>query len=61
MRVTSNGVAAPGCAPPVTWSKGPWRYAEISGATHWIPLDAPEELNALLLDWLGSARDRPVP
>jgi pimeloyl-ACP methyl ester carboxylesterase len=41
--------------------KGPWRYAEISGATHWIPLDAPEELNALLLDWLSSARDRPLP
>jgi pimeloyl-ACP methyl ester carboxylesterase len=41
--------------------KGPWRYVEISGATHWIPLDAPDELNALLLDWLGPARDRPVP
>jgi pimeloyl-ACP methyl ester carboxylesterase len=35
--------------------KGPWRYAEIKGATHWIPLDAPEELNALLLDWLSRA------
>lgn len=34
--------------------RGPWRYEEIAGATHWIPLDAPEELNALLLDWLGS-------
>jgi len=32
--------------------KGPWRYAEIPGAGHWIPLDAPEELNALLLSWL---------
>jgi pimeloyl-ACP methyl ester carboxylesterase len=32
---------------------GPWRYAEITGASHWIPLDAPEELGALLLDWLG--------
>ena len=36
--------------------KGPWRYAEVTGASHWIPLDAPEELNALLLDWLGSPR-----
>jgi pimeloyl-ACP methyl ester carboxylesterase len=36
--------------------KGPWRYAEITGASHWIPLDAPEELNALLLDWLGPPR-----
>jgi pimeloyl-ACP methyl ester carboxylesterase len=35
--------------------EGPWRYAEIKGATHWIPLDAPEELNALLLDWLSSS------
>ena len=33
--------------------KGPWRYAEISGATHWIPLDAPEQLNDLLLGWLA--------
>ncbi len=32
--------------------KGPWRYAEITGATHWIPLDAPEELNDLLLNRL---------
>jgi pimeloyl-ACP methyl ester carboxylesterase len=32
---------------------GPWRYAEITGASHWIPLDAPDELAALLLEWLG--------
>lgn len=32
--------------------KGPWRYEEIAGAGHWIPLDAPETLNGLLLDWL---------
>jgi pimeloyl-ACP methyl ester carboxylesterase len=36
--------------------KGPWRYAEIAGASHWIPLDAPEELNQLLLDWFSIAR-----
>jgi pimeloyl-ACP methyl ester carboxylesterase len=35
--------------------KGPWRYAEIAGASHWIPLDAPDELNALLIDWFRSA------
>jgi len=34
---------------------GPWRYEELNGATHWIPLDAPAELNALLLDWLSSS------
>lgn len=31
---------------------GPWRYAEIADASHWIPLDAPGRLNELLLDWL---------
>ena len=31
---------------------GPWRYEEIPGACHWVPLDAPERLNELLLDWL---------
>jgi pimeloyl-ACP methyl ester carboxylesterase len=33
--------------------KGPWRYEEITGASHWIPLDAPERLNELLLGWLS--------
>ena len=39
--------------------RGPWRYEEIKGATHWIPLDAPEELNALLLDWLSTSQGTP--
>jgi pimeloyl-ACP methyl ester carboxylesterase len=34
------------------WVAGPWRYAEIAGASHWIPRDAPSQLNDLLLDWL---------
>jgi pimeloyl-ACP methyl ester carboxylesterase len=33
--------------------EGPWRYEQITGASHWIPLDAPDELNTLLLEWLG--------
>ena len=33
--------------------KGPWRYEEIAGASHWIPLDAPDRLNELLLGWLS--------
>jgi pimeloyl-ACP methyl ester carboxylesterase len=33
--------------------EGPWRYEEIPGASHWVPLDAPEKLNNLLLDWLS--------
>jgi pimeloyl-ACP methyl ester carboxylesterase len=28
---------------------GPWRYEQIDGATHWIPLDAPNRLNQLLV------------
>lgn len=32
----------------------PWRHEVISGASHWIPLDAPDQLNELLLDWLPS-------
>jgi pimeloyl-ACP methyl ester carboxylesterase len=35
--------------------KAPWRYEVIEGASHWIPLDAPDRLNALLLDWLQGA------
>lgn len=35
--------------------QGPWRYTQITGASHWIPLDAPDELNGLLLDWLASS------
>ncbi len=33
---------------------GPWRYERIEGASHWIPLDAPDRLNELLLEFLGS-------
>jgi pimeloyl-ACP methyl ester carboxylesterase len=32
--------------------QAPWRHEVIEGASHWIPLDAPDRLNALLLDWL---------
>lgn len=35
---------------------GPWRYERLEDAGHWIPLDQPERLNALLLDFLGSPR-----
>jgi pimeloyl-ACP methyl ester carboxylesterase len=33
--------------------KGSWRYEQIEGASHWIPLDAPDRLNELLIEWLG--------
>ena len=29
-----------------------WRYERIEGAGHWVPRDAPEQLNQLLLDFL---------
>jgi pimeloyl-ACP methyl ester carboxylesterase len=32
---------------------GPWRYERVEGAGHWLQLDAPDTVNALLLDFLG--------
>lgn len=32
---------------------GPWRYERIEGASHWLPLDAPERISELLLEFLG--------
>ena len=32
---------------------GDWRYERIEGVSHWIPVDAPDQLTALLLDHLG--------
>ncbi len=32
---------------------GPWRYEEVEGASHWLQLDAPDEVNRLLLDWFA--------
>jgi pimeloyl-ACP methyl ester carboxylesterase len=31
---------------------GPWRYERLDGPGHWMQLDAPERVNALLLDFL---------
>ncbi|WP_428558915.1 MAG: alpha/beta fold hydrolase [Solidesulfovibrio sp. DCME] len=30
---------------------GPWRYERITGASHWLQLDAPQKVNSLLLDF----------
>jgi pimeloyl-ACP methyl ester carboxylesterase len=30
---------------------GPWRYEKMSGASHWMMLEKPNELNALLVDF----------
>jgi pimeloyl-ACP methyl ester carboxylesterase len=32
---------------------GPWRYERIEGVGHDVPSSAPDELSALLLDFLG--------
>ena len=31
---------------------GPWRYERLDGPGHWLQLDAPDQVNALLLDFL---------
>jgi len=31
---------------------GPWRYERIENASHWVPLDAPDRLNDLLVEFL---------
>lgn len=36
----------------VTYVDAPWRYVEVAGAGHWLQLDKPQEINALLLDYL---------
>ena len=33
--------------------EGPWRYERLEGLGHWLPLEAPDVLNALLLDFLS--------
>ena len=35
---------------------GPWRYERIEGSGHWMQLDAPEAVNAVLRDFLGQHR-----
>jgi pimeloyl-ACP methyl ester carboxylesterase len=32
--------------------RGPWRYERFDGAGHWIPLEQPDRLNRLLLEFL---------
>jgi pimeloyl-ACP methyl ester carboxylesterase len=33
----------------------PWRYERLEGVGHWMPLQAPDAVNRLLLDFLGGA------
>ena len=32
---------------------GPWRYERLDGPGHWMQLDAPDQVNALVLDFLA--------
>jgi pimeloyl-ACP methyl ester carboxylesterase len=32
---------------------GPWRYERVDGVGHWLQLDAPDQVNRLLIDFLG--------
>ena len=45
--------AAEACAAHVA---GPYRFEVLEGVSHWIPEDAPEELNRLLVEHLSAAR-----
>jgi pimeloyl-ACP methyl ester carboxylesterase len=38
---------------------GPWRYERLEGPGHWMQLEAPDRINALLLDFL--TRSAPAP
>jgi pimeloyl-ACP methyl ester carboxylesterase len=38
--------------PSAAYVEGQWRYEQIPEASHWIPLDAPQRLSELLLEWL---------
>jgi pimeloyl-ACP methyl ester carboxylesterase len=42
-----------------TYVQGRWRYEEIDGPSHWIPVDAPGRLNDLLLEWLRGDTECP--
>jgi pimeloyl-ACP methyl ester carboxylesterase len=33
--------------------EGPWRYERLDNAAHWMQLDAPDDVNRLLLDFLS--------
>ncbi|MEV7889103.1 alpha/beta fold hydrolase [Streptomyces sp. NPDC002817] len=37
------------------WVKGPYRFETLRGVSHWIPEEAPESLNRLLLEHLRTA------
>jgi pimeloyl-ACP methyl ester carboxylesterase len=37
----------------------PWRYERIERAGHWLPLERPEEIAGLAVDWFRRNHVRP--
>jgi hypothetical protein len=35
-----------------------WRYERLEGRSHWIPLEAPDDLSRLILDFVGQVEAR---
>lgn len=33
---------------------GTWRYERIEGAGHWLPLEEPQRIAALAIDWFNA-------
>jgi pimeloyl-ACP methyl ester carboxylesterase len=36
--------------------RAPWRFVLFEDAGHWIPLECPDQLNQLLIEFLGEPR-----
>jgi pimeloyl-ACP methyl ester carboxylesterase len=36
-----------------------WRYERLEGLSHWIPLEAPDELSRLIIEFLGEVEAQP--
>lgn len=43
------------------WTKAPFRYERLEGASHWLQLDAPERVNPLVLGFLRPSSLEPLP
>jgi pimeloyl-ACP methyl ester carboxylesterase len=39
----------------------PWAYERIDGAGHWVPLEQPERVASLAIDWFNRYRGRALP
>jgi pimeloyl-ACP methyl ester carboxylesterase len=53
-----HGLAEDQMARSVRRMAAPWRYERIDGAGHWLPLEQPERIAALAIDWFSGQRCR---